>query len=365
MCTKYQSITLLVSFLSTITIAAPENSSGVDYEPARLLEKRMAGKVENTTLLPVWRPDESALFYQVENTILEVSSTTGEKLPVIHPELLAGFFNGRSPTIPHFTIGENGEFICLAVAGKQISTIKASDKGATLIDAKKNPFALIPKKAGPRTQSGQGNGDTKIYFINNSDETHTIEWISQSRTRRKYATLKPGETHIQNTYADHVFTAGGLAFTATKQPGIAFLASKPEKTPTHKNSSKTQHSPQQNRVAEIRDYNLFVKNIETGKELQLTRDGSKGWKYCGPFLWSHNGHHLIAFKEKAGTGRTINLIKTAPADQLQPKTETIPYAKPGDVLDVKKPCLFDLEEGKAIPLDDTLYADPYHLKQFH
>ncbi|VGO15290.1 Dipeptidyl aminopeptidase 4 [Pontiella desulfatans] len=359
MCVQYHPFLFAVLSIATAAFAT------VDDAAVRALKNKMSGAVENATLSPVWNPDDSALFHQSGGTVWEVSTATGQKKEAIAPESLARFFDGKPPVIPHFTITETGGFVCLAVAGKQIRTISASGQDLSVVEPADNPFALQPKPVGPNTRSGKGNGGTKLHFINDTEETHAIEWIAPSGTRRKYATLKPGETHVQNTYAGHVFTAGGLAYTAAKQPAIAFLSAKPVKRDNGKRPAKTPNTPPAKWSAEIRDHNLFVKNNETGKELQLTTDGSKDWNYVGPMRWSPNGRHLVVSKEKAGTRRTIDLVCAAPSDQLQPKTQTISYAKPGDILDIRKPHLFDLEAGREIPLDDSLHAHPFHIKEFH
>ena len=46
---------------------------------------------------------------------------------------------------------------------------------------------------------------------------------------------------------------------------------------------------------------------------------------------------------KPGYRRYVHYVESSPEDQLQPKHSTLQYAKPGDVLDVEQPVLFDVE----------------------
>jgi dipeptidyl aminopeptidase/acylaminoacyl peptidase len=56
-------------------------------------------------------------------------------------------------------------------------------------------------------------------------------------------------------------------------------------------------------------------------------------------------------------------VESSPKDQLQPKNKTIRYDKPGDKLDRPQPRLFDLESGKMIHLDPTLFENPWSIDQ--
>ncbi|MBT3396839.1 MAG: hypothetical protein HN423_06630, partial [Alphaproteobacteria bacterium] len=261
-------------------------------------------------------------------------------------------FQGLEPRIRRFEVAGNGDFVCLAVAGKQVRTLRISGNSVEETEA----FALVPRKATTGTKSGKGNRASQIFFINNTAEPVDIFWVDASKVRKKYTTLQPGGTSTQNTYAGHVFIAGNLAFTATEKPAMAYLAAKETPAPPPAKASYDWS-------AKFRKTNLFASL--RGKETQLTTDGSKDWSYCGPLHWSPDGSHLVAMREKKGTNRHIDLVEAAPKDQLQPKTISIRYPKPGDELDVKKPHLFDLQTGTEIPLDDALFSNPWNLTKFH
>src|SRR4029453_16928167 len=53
----------------------------------------------------------------------------------------------------------------------------------------------------------------------------------------------------------------------------------------------------------------------------------------------------------------------APEDQLQPKHSTLQYAKPGDVLDVEQPVLFDVKSKTRRAVDNALFPNAYDMTQ--
>jgi len=46
---------------------------------------------------------------------------------------------------------------------------------------------------------------------------------------------------------------------------------------------------------------------------------------------------------------------------LQPKHSSIVYAKPGDVLDLEQPVLFDVTNKRQTSIDNKLFPNPYEI----
>jgi hypothetical protein len=59
----------------------------------------------------------------------------------------------------------------------------------------------------------------------------------------------------------------------------------------------------------------------------------------------------------------VRYVISSPPDQVQPKYMERFYAKPGDVLDLQQPTLFDVETRKQTNVDNTLFPDPFGLSQ--
>jgi hypothetical protein len=57
----------------------------------------------------------------------------------------------------------------------------------------------------------------------------------------------------------------------------------------------------------------------------------------------------------------VRYVVSSPPDQVQPKYFERFYAKPGDVLDLQQPALFDVDARKRTNIDNSLFPDPYNL----
>lgn len=119
-------------------------------------------------------------------------------------------------------------------------------------------------------------------------------------------------------------------------------------------------SPDKQWVAYVRDNNVYL--LPSGgkreQEKALTTDGAPGY-YYNSLMWSPDSKKLAALKTRQTNCRRIPLIESRPQDQLQPKLQWRDYAKPGDVLPVALPVLFDMESKKQIPLNTQAYENQY------
>ncbi|HSJ67367.1 MAG TPA: DPP IV N-terminal domain-containing protein, partial [Anditalea sp.] len=110
-------------------------------------------------------------------------------------------------------------------------------------------------------------------------------------------------------------------------------------------------SPDGKKEAFIRDYNVVVKDLASGKEEKLSKDGVMGEYYSTRITWSEDGKKLATFKFKPSEVRKLTLIASSPEDQLQPKVFERDYLKPGDVLPVRTPVIFNLENNQMWQAD--------------
>ena len=84
----------------------------------------------------------------------------------------------------------------------------------------------------------------------------------------------------------------------------------------------------------------------------MSFDGSEGNYYTlRTVAWSPDSKHLVAYHTRPGYDRQVYYIESSPTDQLQPKHTTINYRKPGDIVDIAYPALFDVEKKTEIELD--------------
>jgi dienelactone hydrolase len=134
-------------------------------------------------------------------------------------------------------------------------------------------------------------------------------------------------------------------------------------TPKVINGDKnTRLSPDGRWEAFVDNYNVYVRTTGKTEKTALSEDGSEGNYYAFSTLaWSPDSTHLVAYRIRPGYKREVHYVESSPTDQLQPKYSSMVYPKAGDVLALPQPVLFDVEGKREIPVDNTLFPNPYEL----
>lgn len=114
-------------------------------------------------------------------------------------------------------------------------------------------------------------------------------------------------------------------------------------------------------VAFIKNDNIYVRNLESGQEKQLSIDGTKGNYYSSYIQWSPDSKSVASCRIRPAVKRYVYYVESSPTDQLQPKLHKQEYAKPGDELRFKVPCIFHVETGKRIIPDTRLFDHQYDI----
>lgn len=120
-------------------------------------------------------------------------------------------------------------------------------------------------------------------------------------------------------------------------------------------------SPDGTKEAFIRESNVWVRDLSTGKATQLSIDGAPGYYYSSWIYWSPDSKKVAVNKIRPAEKRFVYYVESSPSDQLQPKLHKQEYAKPGDELRFKLPCVFDVETGAAAIPDTRLFDKQYEL----
>ena len=133
----------------------------------------------------------------------------------------------------------------------------------------------------------------------------------------------------------------------------------------------------------VRGHNLFLRDVKTSQVEPLSYDGNPGSSYARTaeeersvgmnynvldpdiptpdVYWSPDSRRLVAMRYQPGTTRSVYEVESSPEDQVQPKLESYPYLKAGDTVPIHKPHLFDVAAKKEIPLDESLFANPWSI----
>jgi len=126
-------------------------------------------------------------------------------------------------------------------------------------------------------------------------------------------------------------------------------------------------SPDGKTEAFVQNYNIhvgpagtFARPAANRQATPLTWDGSEGEAYTlNSITWSPDSKKIAAFRRRPGYRRMVTYVQSSPDDQLQPKSSTNYYQKPGDVVDLDQPVLVDVEAKRATKIDNALFPTPY------
>jgi dipeptidyl aminopeptidase/acylaminoacyl peptidase len=120
-------------------------------------------------------------------------------------------------------------------------------------------------------------------------------------------------------------------------------------------------SPDGTQEAFIKNYNIYVRDIASGQERQLTCDGGMGFYYSVYMTWSPDGSRIAASKLRRAQKHYVSFVESSPKDQLQPKLHTMEYCKPGDDLDYREPRVVDVATDKTYAPATDLFSHQYEL----
>ena len=123
-------------------------------------------------------------------------------------------------------------------------------------------------------------------------------------------------------------------------------------------------SPDGNIRAFIFDNNIWIEEVgenENGVKTKLSHDGTTNNFYTN-IVWSPDSRKIAALKRQETPRRTIPLIESAPATQLQPILQSRDYYKPGDFIPILRPSLFDIASKSQITIDTQPFEHQYNLR---
>ena len=120
-------------------------------------------------------------------------------------------------------------------------------------------------------------------------------------------------------------------------------------------------SPDGKWLAFIKNDNVFVRSTDGKEERQLSTLGTAGNYYSSYIQWSPDGKYLATCRIRSAEKRYVYYVESSPTDQLQPKLHKQEYAKPGDELRFKVPCIFSLDGTQRLIPDTRLFSNQFDL----
>ena len=202
------------------------------------------------------------------------------------------------------------------------------------------------------------------------DSSHYF-WYKNHEKEGDFYYLVNAESGKKQRAADK---KGLAAFFSKKQKKLAeSLLKEEEKRPDRwrrrEEAPAPVVSPDKKWEAYVKDNNLYLSPVRDEKEkdkpkeeIALTMDGTANLRYDGwSIIWSPDSRKLATVKVRDVQERRIPLIESGPSSQKQPILQWRDYAKPGDVLPVYLPVLFDVEARKQMALNVTPYENQFYL----
>jgi len=128
-------------------------------------------------------------------------------------------------------------------------------------------------------------------------------------------------------------------------------------------------SPDGKWVAFVRDFDLYVRSVESGREIRLTADGERGRAYATPVpsptlmvrertetptmdplvFWSPDSRRLATYRIDTRGAGTLSMVQHAPPDRVRPRHYTYYYPLPEDsVLPTGDLYLFAVDDWKPL-----------------
>jgi dipeptidyl aminopeptidase/acylaminoacyl peptidase len=149
-----------------------------------------------------------------------------------------------------------------------------------------------------------------------------------------------------------------------RRPGA--LSDDPGAEGTVNSLERARVSPDKKWELAIENYNVVVRSAnQSGDKKErfvLSTDGSEGNYYAlRTAAWSPDSARVVVYKIRPGYKRMVHYIESSPATQLQPLYSEVEYAKPGDVVDLQQPVLFDVSGKREMPVSNELFANPFRL----
>ncbi len=390
---------LALPILLLAAVLAPAFTASAAEPPPRLYRDRVE---------PRWLPGGDKFWYRVDlpgkrKEFVLVDAARGERAPAFDharvaealARLLGNPVDAQALPVDSLAFAEDGKSITLQ-----------GRAGAWKLELERYELTAQPKAGGtdnalrPRRNprpSRAGGRESAITFVNQRAEEVDLYWLREDGGRQFYGSLAPRAEREQHTYSGHAWLLAAkngdpiATFEAQDDPGTATVTDPMEfeRPPRERNAdpagirAETTRSPDKNWELIVRGDNLFLRDVRSGDERQLTYDGNPRDSYARnvealraiemeyearapgsptpEVYWSPDSKRFVALRHTPGALRRVAVVQSSPEDQLQPKLVTFPYLKPGDEVPQKKPHLFDVQAKREIPLNEALFANPWSI----
>lgn len=362
--------------------------TAADYQRAAQFPQWAGSKVFLKTVRPNWDESDRRFWYRVQTgresfEFVLVDAHTATRKPAFHHEKLAEAlkqhfgkpFNPRNLPLKQLEFSNDASLMQFRCDGQKLTW--DSKQRDLKVSARSSPEATNENDLTPLADlenSIGGSGEIQQTFENRTEQVLKVFWRNSSGQELMYFELKPGESREQHTFIGHVWVFRDqeskpiAAYRAEKEHLAARVTNKTQPPRQKRRDSPNPRrdsgiSPDGKWRAFIQNHNVQLEQIDSKNIWPLSTTGNDEDAFQSRFYWSPDSTHFVVMQRTRGQNRQISFIESAPKDQLQPKLHTFTYAKPGDEIAQSRPRLFNVERKRQIPLDDSLFSNPWSITQ--
>ena len=339
---------------------------------ARDLEARVRGTVLNERVDAHWLSDRPQFWYKRQAAtnhaaFVRVDAAAATKRPAFdHARLAAAWQRALGKPVdpdalPIDSLRFSDDDLLLLFEGAGEGWECTLDTYAVKRSSQR-AASTLERDPHPSRRTGEA---ASLVFVNRTGGEIELWWHDAAGKRHTYGRVADGQEHRQNTFEGHVWQATrpdgsnlGAVEAGTGTATVVFDGTLPPAPPPPPDANL---SPDGRWLALIKDHNLWLKPTGGGEPFALSTDGADQDPYGLPVFWSPDSSRVVALKTLAGDRRTVTLVESSPADQLQPKVRQADYLKPGDRIPHPRPRLFDVAGRLPIAIAEALFPNPWSI----
>jgi dipeptidyl-peptidase 4 len=368
-------IAALVVAITTASLRA--QGSAEDYDRADSFGSRFANKVLNEKITLTWLDGGRAWYVRAVSAserefVLVDAERATKKLAFDHTKVAEALGKACGKPVDPKRIPSSNFSLSPDATKATFSLDDRYEVNLSNYEVKKGRQpGLAGLKAFPPeevTESGGGGDQTSITFANQSDQPLKIWWIQDDGDLREYQTLQPGKEWSIQTWVTHYWMV-------TRVDGFKLAAYKPDRngSTAYISGKRVPYDPPKPQVPNIspdskwqisfKDNQARLNQLDSKKVTMLTMDGSITNRFQGPVFWSPDSKSVVFYQVEPEESHPLNIVKTTPEEQFQPKLTSRQYLKPGDRIAKPVMFLYRIGEEKPVKIDSKLYPNPWELDQ--
>lgn len=115
----------------------------------------------------------------------------------------------------------------------------------------------------------------------------------------------------------------------------------------------------------VQDNNLWIEESgskDKKEKYKLSYDGTANHFYTNSIFWSPDSKKVVSLVKQDTPKHRIPLVESSPSTQVQPILQWRDYYKPGDLIPIFKPALFDVTSKLQVAIDTKPFEHQYELK---